>query len=114
VAPIDCIFYHGRFYLSTESKSLRARHLAKKPGISLTYFEGADPVIIVHGEALFVRRGEPAFSQLDSEWVKAYGSSTAALSDKVLFIKVEPKIMHAFAFHPERVRRMIPFATLRK
>jgi len=102
VTPIDCVFYHGRFYLSTEAKSLRARHLARRPRISLTFFEGADPVIIVHGRTSFVRKGHPDFSSLDSEWVKAYSTSTTSLSDSVLFIRVEPEIMFAYAFHPER------------
>ncbi|MCL5067069.1 MAG: pyridoxamine 5'-phosphate oxidase family protein [Thaumarchaeota archaeon] len=102
VAPIDSIFYHGRFYLSTEKKSLRARHVAKRPGISLTLFDNADPVIIVHGKAAFVHSDHPDFAKLDSEWVKTYGTSTTELSKTVLFIKVEPEIMLAYAFHPER------------
>ncbi len=102
VAPIDAVFYHGRFHLSTERNSLRARHITTNPGVSLTYFEGADPVIIVHGRGSFVRRNHSDFNKLDSEWVKAYGTSTTALSRGVLFVRVEPETMFAYAFHPKR------------
>jgi hypothetical protein len=104
VAPIDAVFFHGKFHLSTDAKSLRARHLVRRPVVSVTYFQSADPVIIVHGKALFIQRNDAGFAQLDSEWVKAYGSTILELSTTVEFIKVEPTIMLAYALHPERFR----------
>jgi hypothetical protein len=101
VAPIDAVFFHGRFCLSTDSKSLRARHLATRPSVSVTYFESADPVIIVHGKAKFIQKKDADFQSLDSEWVKAYGKSILELSPTVEFIRVEPKIMLAYALHPD-------------
>jgi uncharacterized pyridoxamine 5'-phosphate oxidase family protein len=102
VAPIDAVFFHGKFCLSSDSKSLRVRHLAARPSVSLTYFESADPVIIVHGRATFIQKDDTDFQSLDSEWVKAYGKSILELSLTVEFIRVEPKIMLAYALHPER------------
>jgi uncharacterized pyridoxamine 5'-phosphate oxidase family protein len=103
VAPIDAVLFHGRFYLSTASSSVRARSLLRKPSISLTYFENAQPMIIVHGRAAFVRKEDDQFALLDNEWKKAYGASTLELSDTVLFVRVEPERMLAYAFHPERL-----------
>jgi hypothetical protein len=103
-APIDAVFFHGRFCLSTDVKSLRARHLTARPSISVTYFESADPVVIVHGKATFIQKNDGDFRPLDSEWVKAYGKSILDLSPSVEFIRVEPKIMLAYAQHPERFR----------
>ena len=104
VAPIDAVFFHGKFYLSTDSRSLRARHLAKRSAVSVTYFESADPVIIVHGRATFMQESRPEFLILDSEWVKAYGKSILELSQTVGFIRVDPTTMLAYALHPERFR----------
>jgi uncharacterized pyridoxamine 5'-phosphate oxidase family protein len=104
VAPIDAVFFHGKFYLSADSRSLRARHLAKRPAVSVTYFESADPVIIVHGRATFMQQSQPEFLILDSEWVKAYGTSILELSQTVGFIRVDPTTMLAYALHPERFR----------
>lgn len=70
--------------------------------MSVTYFESADPVIIVHGKAAFIQKNDVDFQSLDSEWVKAYGKSTLEISPTVEFIRVEPKIMLAYALHPER------------
>lgn len=102
VAPIDAVFYHGKFCLSTDSRSLRARHLSKRPAVSVTYFEAADPAIIVHGRAGFIRREDENFGPLDSEWMKAYGRSTTSLSESVEFIRVKPQIMLACSFQPQR------------
>jgi uncharacterized pyridoxamine 5'-phosphate oxidase family protein len=102
VAPIDAVFLHGRFYLSTDSTSLRARHLAAWNALSVTYFENADPVIIVHGRGIFVKKSSADFHALDSEWMKAYGKSVLDISDSVVFIRVKPMTMIAYAFHPDR------------
>lgn len=102
VAPIDAVFYHGDFCLSTDSRSLRARHLRRRPALSLTYFESADPAIIVHGRARFIERKEEDFDSLDLEWRKAYGKSITELSDSVVFIRVKPEIMLAYSFQPQK------------
>jgi hypothetical protein len=102
VAPMDAAFYHGRFHLSTDVGSLRARHLSRKPALSLAYFEGADPVILVHGIAASVQKNQPEFAALDSMWVKEYGKSVLELSDTVFFVRVAPVKMFAYSFHPER------------
>jgi hypothetical protein len=104
VAPIDAVLFHGRFYLSTDLKSLRARHLAKRPAMSLTYFESADPVIMAHGMAVFIQKTSPEFLALDSEWVKAYGKSISELSPTVEFIRVDAVKMFAYALHPDQFR----------
>jgi uncharacterized pyridoxamine 5'-phosphate oxidase family protein len=104
VAPIDAAFFHGRFHLSTDVGSLRARHLRKQPALSLTYFEGADPVVLAHGTATFVRRDRPEFAALDAIWKKEYGRSILELSGTALFVRLDPAKMFAFSFHPERFR----------
>lgn len=102
VAPIDAVLFHGRFCLSTDSRSLRARRLARDPSISMTYFEEADPMIVVNGKVAFVRNDHPDFEAVDAEWTKAYGTSTLELSETVVFIRVEPARMLAYAMHPEK------------
>jgi len=101
VSPLDSVFVHGKFSLSTDLNSLRARHLKKRSQLSLTHFASADPVIIAHGSAHFISQDHADFSNLDSEWVKEYGYSILNLSDSVTFIRLDARIMLAYAFHPE-------------
>src|SRR5262245_16691592 len=39
VAPIAAFLLRGTFYVPTVAEATRARHLARRPGVSLTYFE---------------------------------------------------------------------------
>jgi hypothetical protein len=103
VAPVDSVLFHGRFFISTDLRSFRARHLHKNPHMSLTYFQGADPVIIANGEANFINKDDPEFANLDSEWIKAYGQSVLKLSETVTFIRLDALTMFAYALHPERL-----------
>jgi hypothetical protein len=61
VAPIGALFVHGSFYLPTVAESARARHLAQRPGASLTYFEGVDFAVIAHGHASRITPDDPGF-----------------------------------------------------
>ncbi|MEA2394131.1 MAG: hypothetical protein QOJ82_2022, partial [Solirubrobacteraceae bacterium] len=51
VAPIAALFLRGSFHVPTVAESARARHVAQRPGVSLTYFEGTDLAVIAHGHA---------------------------------------------------------------
>ena len=100
VAPVDFIFFHGMFHISTDMRSFRARHLQRRPSLSVSYFREADPMIVAHGVASFIRRGDRDFNALDSEWWKRYGRSVTDLSQSVAFVRLEPRTMLAYAFHP--------------
>jgi hypothetical protein len=106
VAPVDSVFFHGKFHVSTDMNSLRAKHLQRKPQLSLTYFESADPAIIAHGIAEFIGKDNQDFVRLDAEWVKAYGQSVSELSSTVTFIRLDARRMLAYALHPERFSRI--------
>jgi hypothetical protein len=49
VAPIHALFYRGRFHVPTVATAARARHVAQRPAVSLTYYEGSDLAVIAHG-----------------------------------------------------------------
>ena len=65
VAPINALFYRGSFHIPTVAQAARARHLAKRPGASLTYYEGIELAVIVHGQAAIIPQGTPTFDDLD-------------------------------------------------
>lgn len=49
VAPIDGFLFKGRFYIYTDEASLRARHLKRRPAISIALVQGDDYAIYAHG-----------------------------------------------------------------
>jgi general stress protein 26 len=98
VAPLEAVLFHGKFYIAVQSDSTRVRQLTKTPAASLTYTRDDDVLITVNGSATFVHKGEPDFDGLDAEWSKKYGGS---VRDTLVFIKLEPAHITAFALNPE-------------
>lgn len=49
--PVDAFLHHGRIHFGTAPTALRARHLAARPAISVTYVEGENLCLTVHGRA---------------------------------------------------------------
>lgn len=109
VAPIGCLLVRGRFVVPTLRTSARARHLAVNPAVSLTYFEGVDLAVIVHGRVQPVGadddEGGGGFDALDAAYEQESGSSVRswARPEDALFLSVDASTIHTFARYPERV-----------
>jgi pyridoxamine 5'-phosphate oxidase-like protein len=104
VAPIAALFVRGSFYVPTVVEAARARHLAVRPGASLTYFEGIDLAVVAHGRAAFVEEHDPGFAELDATQVECGNESVREWSGHGVYLHLEPDRVFTFARHPERVR----------
>ncbi len=101
VAPLDSLFVRGRFVVSTGGRSIRLRHMRSRPAVSLSHVVGDDVALVVNGRAVIIERGDPGADELDRIATGIYGSSPFSWGDGVVFIRVEPDVMFAYAFHPE-------------
>src|SRR5579863_9633629 len=61
VAPTGALFVRGRFAIPTVASAVRARHVAARPAVSLTLYDGNELAIIAHGQATILVEGEPDF-----------------------------------------------------
>jgi hypothetical protein len=101
VAPLDGLFLWGRFYVGTDGRSLRSRHLAHNTAVSLTHFQGDEYSIVIHGQAVVIEKDDAEAARIDEVWQGIYGSSAFDLAEHIIFIRVEPRRMFTFAHHPE-------------
>jgi uncharacterized pyridoxamine 5'-phosphate oxidase family protein len=102
VAPLDSLFVHGRFVVSTGGRSVRLRHMRVRPAVSLTHVVGDDVAVVVNGTAVVIERGDPAAEELERVATGIYGSSPFSWGEGVVFIRIEPNQMFAYAFRPEQ------------
>jgi hypothetical protein len=102
VAPLDAYFVHGRFVVSTGGRSMRLRHMRARPAVSLSHVVGDDVAVVVNGRAVIIEHGDSEAADLDRIATGLYGSSPFSWGEGVVFIRVEPDAMFAYAFHPER------------
>ncbi len=49
--PVDSFLHHGRVHFGTAENAVRARHLAVRPSVSVTFVDGERLVLTVHGRA---------------------------------------------------------------
>ncbi len=51
VAPVDGLFYRGRFWFGSAHDSARFRHIRRRPSVSAAHTRGEELAVIVHGSA---------------------------------------------------------------
>ena len=79
---------------------MRIRHLRRRPAVSLTHYVGDEVAIVVHGRATIIGREQPEAGWIDEVWAGIYGGSAFDLAPDVVFARVEPAMMLAYAPEP--------------
>lgn len=101
VAPLDGVFVHGRFTVSTGGAAARLRHLRANAACSAAHMDGDTVGIVVHGHATIIGGEDRAAGELEPVWRGLYGSSPLEWGEGAVFIRIEPTSMWAYALHPE-------------
>ena len=101
VAPLDGVFIHGKFTVSTGGRAARLKHLRGNPACSAAHMDGDTIGIVVHGHATIIGRDDDGVEELEPVWRDIYGSSPFEWGEGVVFMCIEPSSMWAYAFHPE-------------
>ena len=100
VAPLDGLFLHARFHVSTGGQAARLHHLRRAPAVSLTHFVGDDVAVIVHGSATLMEKGHPEVGPIDELATGIYGSSPFSWGEGITFVRVEPEVVFTYARDP--------------
>ncbi|TCJ20532.1 pyridoxamine 5'-phosphate oxidase family protein [Rubrobacter taiwanensis] len=101
VAPTGALFYRGAFHIPTVAAAARARHVARRPAVSLTYYEGSALAIIAHGRAALIPAGEPEFEALNELYISSGGQDIRAWGEAV-YLRIDPDVLYTFALYPDR------------
>ena len=105
VAPLDGVFIRGRFTVSTGARAARLRHLRANAACSAAHVDGDTVAIVVHGRAAILGQGDEGVDEIEPVWREIYGSSPFEWGEGVVFMRIEPTSMWAYAFHPEQFPR---------
>jgi hypothetical protein len=97
VAPIAAFLLRATFYVPTVAEAARARHLARRPGVSLTYFEGTRFAVIAHGRAAIIGTDDPRFAELDQVQIECGHESPTTWSGTGVFLEITPATMFTYA-----------------
>jgi hypothetical protein len=103
VAPVDGIFYRGRFWFGSSPESMRYRHIRERPQVSITHTMGEPLAVIVHGRARFVDHGDPdweGFARICRE-IYGEGWDEWGADQGAWYARIEPERMYTFQMQPE-------------
>lgn len=100
VAPTAALFYRGRFHVPTLLASARVAHLRRQPAVSVTYYEGVDLAVIVHGRAAFVTPEDADFEALSELQLETSEQTVRQWGADPLYLRIEPDVMYTFTSKP--------------
>lgn len=97
VSPLDSLFLHGRFTLSTGGTATRVGHLKANPACSAVYMEGDTVAVVVNGTAEWLTRDHPDHDEVHGAWTAQYGGDPYEWADVIAFFRINPTAMWTFA-----------------
>src|ERR671919_1838658 len=74
VSPLDSLFIHGRFTLSTGGRATKVAHLRRNPACSAVHMDGDRIAVAVNGRVDWIPRKHPDHDEIHSAWTKQYES----------------------------------------
>jgi uncharacterized pyridoxamine 5'-phosphate oxidase family protein len=95
VAPVDGLFFRGRFHFGSAHNSARFRHLRARPAVSATHLRGEEVAVIVHGTAQEIDTSAPDQAGFRSLLEETYPGWASWASDAPYAV-IEPAKMFTY------------------
>jgi hypothetical protein len=96
VAPVDGLFYRGRFWFGTAAAAVRVTHLRERPQVSASHTRGEELAVIVHGTATLVEAGDPAQAGFASYYREVYGFGWEEWDIAVQFARIDASRLYTY------------------
>jgi hypothetical protein len=100
VSPLDTLFLRGRFTLSTGGQAARIANLRRNPACSAVHMVADTLAVTVNGTVEWITREHPDHEEIHGAWSTAYESDPYSWGDDIVFFRIEPSSMWAYAFRP--------------
>jgi nitroimidazol reductase NimA-like FMN-containing flavoprotein (pyridoxamine 5'-phosphate oxidase superfamily) len=96
VAPVDGLFYRGRFWFGSSPDSLRFRNIRARPSVSATVTHGEEFAVIVHGRAVEQSLDDPDARGFRDYIAEVKDEEFADWAAKHPYARIEPDRMFTF------------------
>jgi Pyridoxamine 5'-phosphate oxidase len=100
VSPLDSLFLHGRFTLSTDVAATRIGHLRANPACSAVYMDADKIAVVVNGTVEWIERTHPDHDEIHGAWTSQYHNDPYGWGN-IVFFRIAPTGMWTYAFHPK-------------
>jgi Pyridoxamine 5'-phosphate oxidase len=100
VSPLDALFIHGRFTMSTGQRATKVRHLHANPACSAVHMDGDRIAVVANGHVEWITPDHPDHQVIHRTWTETYESDPYTWGD-IIFFRLVPVTMWAYAFNPD-------------
>ena len=100
VSPLDSLFIHGRFTLSTGGAA-KLKRLRRNPGLLGGPCRRGSHCRCGQRHRGVDRPRPPDHDEIHRAWSNTYESDPYGWGGDIVFFRIQPKSMWAYAFHPE-------------
>jgi hypothetical protein len=96
VAPVDGLFYRGRFWFGSAAASVRFTHLRERPQVSASHTRGEELAVIVHGTAVLIDRDDPRHIGFAAYYREVYGFGWETWDIPVQFARIDASRLYTY------------------
>ena len=96
VAPVDGLFYRGRFWFGSAAASVRFVHLRERPQVSASHTRGEALAVVVHGTAALIEAGDPAQAGFATYYREVYGFGWEEWDLPVQFARIDATRLYTY------------------
>jgi len=104
ISALDGHFLHGTWTFSTDGSAAKARHLERRPAVSVAHIDGEELALFSHGYAEPMPPG-PERDEVDAHWTAHYGSSPWSWGADIRMYRLRMTWAVAYAFKREELLR---------
>jgi general stress protein 26 len=102
ISALDGHFLHGTWTFGTDGSSAKARHLEKRPAVSVAHIDGEELALFSHGYADLIQPGSLR-DEVDAHWTAHYGSSPWSWGDDIRMYRLRMTWAVAYAAAPDEL-----------
>jgi hypothetical protein len=97
VAPVDGLFFRGRWHFGSSERSARFRHIRARPAVSAAHIRGEELAVVVHGHAVEIDPRAPDQAGFRGYLNETYpGWEDADWAAGSPYARIEPAAMFTF------------------
>ncbi|MEE6281933.1 pyridoxamine 5'-phosphate oxidase family protein [Georgenia sunbinii] len=96
ISAVDGHFLHGSWTFGTSGAAAKARHLERRPAVSVAHVDGESFAVFSHGTAERLQPGDHWFGPTIEHWTAHYGSSPLTWGEDIRMYRLIPTWMVAY------------------
>lgn len=100
VAPVDGLFYRGKFWFGSAPDSLRFTHIRRDPHVSASYVPAEELGVTIHGEAHIIDVAADEYAGFRDFCVGIYGEQWREWGDGAMYARIDARRMFTFYLDP--------------